>query len=227
MICHVVNVMIWEGTIWQEETSQELRKLPYTSYQKVKFECLFCLSRLSCLSYPWPPWPFWPPWPMITMTLTTIMTLRKLEVERKEVGGCLVSYNLQLAYSRKLEVIWPDRPAPALPRWSLWMMNGELMNEWMTNVGIELLRHLNNIWQMTTYTILSINLSWNFWPHHRGKGQEVTKTFVIQSLGQCRENQVWRRLARGMEIKILMGLTTESLRGTPWLCARILTLGRA
>ena len=58
--------------------------------------------------------------PMTTVTILTamtndhhdyddhhnvIMTLRKLEVERKEVGGCLVSYNLQLAYSRKLEVI--------------------------------------------------------------------------------------------------------------------------
>ena len=31
--------------------------------------------------------------------------MRKLEVVHKEVGGCLISYNLQLACVRKLEVI--------------------------------------------------------------------------------------------------------------------------
>ena len=35
------------------------------------------------------------------MTMTTIMNL---EVVHKEVGGCLISYNLQLACVRKLEV---------------------------------------------------------------------------------------------------------------------------
>ena len=31
--------------------------------------------------------------------------MKKLEVVHKEVGGCLISYNLQLACVRKLEVI--------------------------------------------------------------------------------------------------------------------------
>ena len=44
---------------------------------------------------------------------------RKLEVVHKEVGGCLISYNLQLACIRKLEVIWPD--ACSLPRRWLWI----------------------------------------------------------------------------------------------------------
>ena len=116
-----------------EKHSKNCESCPTQVTWKVKFECLFCLSCLSCLSCPWPPCAFWPPWPMTTMDMTTITTTRKLEVERKEVGGCLVSYNLQLAYLRKLEVIWPDRRA--LSRRLLWMMNGELMNEWMTNVG--------------------------------------------------------------------------------------------
>ena len=37
----------------------------------------------------------------------------------------------------KLEVIWPD--ACALPRRSLWMMNCELLTQWVRYVGIELL----------------------------------------------------------------------------------------
>ena len=41
----------------------------------------------------------------------------KLEVIHKEVGGCLTSYNLQLACVSKLEVSWPD--ARALQRRSL------------------------------------------------------------------------------------------------------------
>ena len=37
--------------------------------------------------------------------LMTIKFVRKLEVVHKEVGGCLISYDLQLACVRKLEVI--------------------------------------------------------------------------------------------------------------------------
>ena len=40
--------------------------------------------------------------------LMTIKFVRKLEVVHKEVGGCLISYNLQLACVMMLEVIWPD-----------------------------------------------------------------------------------------------------------------------
>ena len=46
------------------------------------------------------------------MIMTTIMTISMtivfvttLEVVRKQVGGCLISHNLQLACARKLEVI--------------------------------------------------------------------------------------------------------------------------
>ena len=44
---------------------------------------------------------------------------RKLVVVQKQVGGCLIPYNLQLACARKLKVIWPD--VCALLRRSLWM----------------------------------------------------------------------------------------------------------
>ena len=40
--------------------------------------------------------------------------MRKLEVVHKEVESCLISYKLQLACVKKLEVIWSD--ARALPR---------------------------------------------------------------------------------------------------------------
>ena len=43
--------------------------------------------------------------------------MSKLEVVHKEVGGCLISYNIQLACVKKLEVIWPV--ACSLPRRSL------------------------------------------------------------------------------------------------------------
>ena len=69
--------------------------------------------------------------------------MKKLEAVRKEVGGCLISYNLQHACVRKLEVIWPD--ACALLRRSLWMMNAELLTQWVTYVGIELLWQLKII----------------------------------------------------------------------------------
>ena len=39
--------------------------------------------------------------------LMAIAFVGKLEVVHKEVEGCLISYNLQLACIRKLEVIWP------------------------------------------------------------------------------------------------------------------------
>ena len=50
---------------------------------------------------------------MATMTMTAMMTttammtmtaIMNLQVVHKEVGGCLISYNLQLACVRKLEV---------------------------------------------------------------------------------------------------------------------------
>ena len=41
----------------------------------------------------------------LRLTTMTMATMRKLEVVHKEVGGCPISYNLQLAYIRKLDVI--------------------------------------------------------------------------------------------------------------------------
>ena len=49
--------------------------------------------------------------------LNQIGLVRKLEVVQKQVGGCLMSYNLQLACSRRLEDIWPDESI--LTHWSL------------------------------------------------------------------------------------------------------------
>ena len=37
--------------------------------------------------------------------LVTIKFVRKLEVVHKEIGSCMISYNLQLACVRKLEVL--------------------------------------------------------------------------------------------------------------------------
>ena len=71
----------------------------------------------------------------------TMVTMRKLEVVHKEVWGCLISYNLQVACVRKLEVIWPD--ARSLLRRSLWMMNHYSLTQSVPYVGIELL------WQLT------------------------------------------------------------------------------
>ena len=45
---------------------------------------------------------------MTKATMMSMATMRKLEVVHKEVGGCPISYNLQHACVRKLEVIWPD-----------------------------------------------------------------------------------------------------------------------
>ena len=45
---------------------------------------------------------------MTTMTVATMMTmatLKKWQVVHKEVGGCLISYNLRLTSIRKLEII--------------------------------------------------------------------------------------------------------------------------
>ena len=86
---------------------------------------------------------------MTTMTIAimaammTMMTMRKLEVVHKqfgaymrklealnkEVGGCLIWYNLQLACVRQLEVIWPD--ARTLPHRSLWII---IINEWLSPI---------------------------------------------------------------------------------------------
>ena len=64
---------------------------------------------------------------MVAMVIKVAMVMVVNGRIWKEVGGCLISYNLQLACVRKLEVIWPN--ARALPRRSLWMMN----HEWLTH----------------------------------------------------------------------------------------------
>ena len=55
---------------------------------KVKFKCRFCLSCpvLSCPCSPRPPWPWRPWWPWQVVSF-----MRKLEVVHKEVGGYLLS----------------------------------------------------------------------------------------------------------------------------------------
>ena len=53
--------------------------------------------------------------------------MRMLEVVHKEVGGCLMSYNLRLACARKLEVIQSD--VRAFLRHSLKINYHELMSE--------------------------------------------------------------------------------------------------
>ena len=53
--------------------------------------------------------------------------MKKLEIVQKEVGGCLISYNVRLACVRKLEVIWSD--VRVLPRGLLRIDYHELMSE--------------------------------------------------------------------------------------------------
>ena len=90
---------------------------------KNKFKCQLCLSCLS-LSPP----------------MTCLKRL--LEVVHKQVGGCLISYNLQLACVRKLEFIWPD---VCLLR-SLSIINGEWISaQCLTRLGLELLGQLKTI----------------------------------------------------------------------------------
>ena len=73
--------------------SQKLRKLPFTIYleSQVKMSILSCLSFLSCLTY-------------LSCRMSPQMTCLKI------LNGCIckelvISYNLQLARVRKLEVI--------------------------------------------------------------------------------------------------------------------------
>ena len=54
----------------------------------------------------------------------------------KQFGGCLISYNLQLACVRKLEVIWLNMHA--LLRHSIKMALWWLVNLWVPYLGIEL-----------------------------------------------------------------------------------------
>ena len=64
-----------------------------------------CLSCLTCIWYFSPEvitkclhkWPVW--------KASTVLLLRELEVVHKQIGGCLISYNLRLACLRKLEVV--------------------------------------------------------------------------------------------------------------------------
>ena len=61
--------------------------------------------------------------------MMTIEFVRKLEVVHKQVGGCLISYNLQLVCVRKLDEA------------TLITLNDEsLINERLSYLGLELLR---------------------------------------------------------------------------------------
>ena len=74
---------------------------------------------------------------MTAMTMMAMATMRKLEVGHNESGGCLISYNLQLACVRKLEVIKCERIAASIALNDEWGIN-----ESPTNVGIKLLWQL-------------------------------------------------------------------------------------
>ena len=56
--------------------------------------------------------------------------MRKLKVVHEKFGGCLISYNLQIACVRKLEVIKTELIT---------------MNEWISNVGRKLFRQIKSI----------------------------------------------------------------------------------
>ena len=81
--------------------------------RKVNLKCQFCPApSRPVLSSPWPPWP-WRPWGSWKLYEEV-----GGQVVHKEVGCCLISYNLRLACIRMLEVIWLDR--------------SEWMSEWIS-----------------------------------------------------------------------------------------------
>ena len=67
--------------------------------------------------------------------------MTKLKVVHKEVGGCLISYNLQLACVKMLEVIWPDAHCH-VNRLNWQSLVTQSVSQSVRYVGIELLRQL-------------------------------------------------------------------------------------
>ena len=109
---------------------------------------------------------------MIILTMVTISTMMTVCKEGCIVGGYLISYNLQPACVRKLEVIWLD--ARALPRRLLWMMNGEWVNNSVPYVGVKLLGQLKNDalhfwlpWNQKTWFCYFFSLMTKLWCQHQ------------------------------------------------------------
>ena len=98
-----------------------------------------CLSSLFCLTCLWY---FVPEVHIVTkispqmtcLKVSVVVFVMKLEVEHKQARGYLTSYNPQLAFVRRLEVIRPDvrallhqpPPRPAPPK------KKQTVNEWMS-----------------------------------------------------------------------------------------------
>ena len=116
-----IHIKTSSSHIPKQETSEELQKLPYTGVLEIKFKCqsgfsflscLFCLSCLTCRSCLTCLWYFSSDrdscqmFPKITYSKS--LNVRIVEVVHKQVGGCLILYNLKHAFVRKLDVIWPD-----------------------------------------------------------------------------------------------------------------------
>ena len=59
--------------------------------------------------------PKWNAW-----KVSMVVFVRKLEVVHNQVGGCLISYNLQLACLRKVGVGWPDTRIVDPSEWTQW-----------------------------------------------------------------------------------------------------------
>ena len=104
---------------------------PFMNHSVTKVSIVLSVLSLVFLSRVTKCLPKWPAW-----KVSMVVFVRKLEVVHKQVGGCLISYEFQLACTyflsiffliRKLEVIWPD--GRTLPRRSLWLMN----HEWISH----------------------------------------------------------------------------------------------
>ena len=70
--------------------------------------------------------------------MMTMATIRKFEVVNNEVEGCLVSYNIQLAFVRKWEVKYDQMSVYR----SEWWIISQSVTQSFANVGIELLWQL-------------------------------------------------------------------------------------
>ena len=115
------------------------------------------ISRRPIKATQWPQWD--PPWPHRAPSarppkwpawkVSMVVFIRKLEVVHKNIGGCLISYNLQLACVRGWRLS-DQMHAHCRVDCSEWW----IINQWFPYEGIELL------WQLKSNTVY-VMIFWN------------------------------------------------------------------
>ena len=127
--CPKLHILFASISYFTTKTSQKNAQAALHNFLQVSWKVKFCLSVLSVVFLSWGNCQMSPE--MTCLKSQWSYFVRELEVVYKQVGIYLISYNLQLACVRKLEVIWPDMLQCRVDRieWSL--------TQW--KVGIELL----------------------------------------------------------------------------------------